>query len=331
MKLASRNEGRDGRLLIVSLDLTQAVPAEAAITLQAALDDWEAIAPALDAQYRALNDGTAPGAAPLDPASLAAALPRAWQFLDASAFLAHNFILADAWGLDRRTPADPPLIYQGLSDLFYPPHGEVPFHSTDDGIDFEAEFGVILDRVPLGTVPADALGHVRLVVLLNDWSLRAFGPEEMKSGFGFLQAKPPSSLSGIAVTPDELGPAWADGRVHLPVTVMRGEACFGRPHGGEITYGFDRLIAHAAATRDLCAGTIIGSGTVSNMDAAAVGSACIAERCGLDTIAGVEPAPFLDFGECVRIEAFDPAGQSVFGPLDHRIGRRSFDIPPRRP
>ncbi len=322
MKLASRDDGPDGRLLIVSRDLMQVVPAGAATTLQAALDDWDAIAPALDVQYRALNDGSATGAVPLDTATLAAVLPRAWQFLDASAFLEHNFILADAWGIDRRTPADPPLMYQGLSDRFYPPQGEVPFRSTGDGIDFEAEFGVIVDRVPLGTVAADALGHVRLVVLLNDWSLRAFGPDEMKSGFGFLQAKPPSSLSGIAVTPDELGPAWADGRVHLAVTVTRGDERFGAPHGGEMTYGFDRLIAHAAATRDLCAGTVIGSGTVSNADAAAVGSACIAERRGLDTIAGDEPVPFLDFGERVRIEAFDSAGRSVFGPLDHRIGRR---------
>ena len=150
MKLASRNEGADGRLLIVSRDLARAVPAAAAATLQAALDDWEALAPALDAQYRALNDGTAAGAVPLDPASLAAVLPRAYQFLDASAFLAHNFILAEAWGYERRTPADPPLIYQGLSDRFYPPHGDVPFRSADDAIDFEAEFGVIVDRVPLG-------------------------------------------------------------------------------------------------------------------------------------------------------------------------------------
>lgn len=322
MKLASRDEGADGRLLIVSRDLTRTVPAEAATTLQAALDDWEAIAPALDAQYRALNDGTAGGAAPLDPASLAAVLPRAYQFLDASAFLAHNFILAEAWGYERRTPADPPLIYQGLSDRFYPPSGDVPFRSTDDAIDFEAEFGVIVDRVPLGTTAADALGHVRLVLLLNDWSLRAFGPAEMKGGFGFLQAKPPSALSGIAVTPDELGASWANGRVHLAVTVTRSDERFGMPHGGEMTYGFDRLIAHAAATRDLCAGTVIGSGTVSNVDAAAVGSACIAERRGLDTIAGVEPAPFLGFGERVRIEAFDAAGRSVFGALDHRIARR---------
>ncbi|WP_375396637.1 fumarylacetoacetate hydrolase family protein [uncultured Sphingomonas sp.] len=319
MKLASRNEGADGRLLIVSRDLTHAVPAEAAVTLQTALDDWDAVAPALDAQYRALNDGTAAGAVPLDPASLAAVLPRAYQFLDASAFLAHNFILAEAWRYERRTPVDPPLIYQGLSDRFYPPHGDVPFRSTEDGIDFEAEFGVIVDRVPLGTAPADALDHVRLVLLLNDWSLRAFGPEEMKGGFGFIQAKPPSALSGIAVTPDELGPAWADGHVHLAVTVTRGDERFGIPHGGEMTYGFDRLIAHAAATRDLCAGTVLGSGTVSNADAATVGSACIAERRGLDTIAGVEPVPFLDFGERVRIEAFDAAGESVFGVLDHRI------------
>ena len=292
-------------------------------TMQAALDRWDAVAPLLAAQYRALNEGKASDAAPLEIAALAACMPRAFQFLDASAFLAHNRILADAWGLERRTPDDPPLMYQGLSDRFLPATGEVAFRSVDDGIDFEAEFGVILDCVPLGTSAADALAHVKRVILTNDGSLRAFGPDEMRGGFGFIQAKPPSSLSAIAVTPDELGPAWRDGRVALKVWVTRNEVAFGHPQGGEMTYGFDRLIAHAAATRDLCAGTVLGSGTVSNADAAAVGSACIAERRGLDVIAGIDPpTPFLQFGDRVRIETLDAAGGSPFGALEHVIARR---------
>ena len=199
----------------------------------------------------------------------------------------------------------------------------MPFRSQDDAIDFEAEYGVIVDRTPLGVDPAAALAHVRLVVLINDWSLRAFGPEEMKGGFGFLRAKPPSSMSAVAVTPDELGAAWRDGRVGLPLRVHRGDELFGRPDGAAMSYGFGDLIAHAAATRDLCAGTVIGSGTVSNFDAATVGSGCIAERRALDALeAGREPTPFLRFGERVRLEVVDEAGQSVFGSIDQRVTER---------
>lgn len=325
MKLASRAaDGPDGRLLIVSRDLSQAVEAKAATTLLQALETWSAVEPKLRVQYDALNAGTAPGAVVIDPMALAAALPRSHQFLDASAFLAHNHILADAWGYARRTEADPPLIYQGLSDRFYPAHGEVPFRSEADDIDFEAEFGVILDATPLGVSPAEALAHVRLVVLVNDWSLRAFGPTEMKGGFGFLQAKPPCSLSAFAVTPDELGDAWRDGRVGLTLRVHRGEALFGAPGGAAMSCGFGDLIAHAAATRDLCAGTLIGSGTVSNFDAEKVGSGCIAERRALDELAPSKPAtPYLRFGERVRMEAFDAAGRSVFGAIEQGVAPRA--------
>lgn len=323
MKLASRADGPDGRLLIVSLDLDRAVEADAADTLLEALENWSAVEPSLRAQSDRLDAGAEPGAATLDPATLAAALPRSHQFLDASAFLAHNHILADAWGYARRTEADPPLIYQGLSDRFYPAHGEVPFRSEADDIDFEAEFGVILDATPLGVSPAEALAHVRLVVLINDWSLRAFGPTEMRGGFGFLQAKPPSSVSAIAVTPDELGSAWRDGRVGLNLRIHRGEALFGAPDGAAMSYGFGELIAHAAATRDLCAGTLVGSGTVSNFDAATVGSGCIAERKALDEFAPTEAVtPYLRFGERVRIEALDGAGRSVFGAIAQRVVQR---------
>jgi fumarylacetoacetate (FAA) hydrolase len=324
MKLASRAaDGPDGRLLIVSRDLSRAVEAKAADTLVQALETWAEAEPQLRAQYDSLNAAAEQNAFALDPVVLAAALPRSHQFLDASAFLAHNHILADAWGYTRRTEADPPLIYQGLSDHFYPAHGEVPFRAEADDIDFEAEFGVILDATPLGVSPGKSLEHVRLIVMINDWSLRAFGPTEMRGGFGFLQAKPPSSVSAIAVTPDELGGAWRDGRVGLTLRIHRGEALFGAPDGAAMSYGFGDLIAHAAATRDLCAGTLIGSGTVSNFDAEKVGSGCIAERKALDELSPHSATTsYLRFGETVRIETFDAAGRSVFGAIEQRVARR---------
>ena len=321
MKLASRAaDGPDGRLLLVSRDLSQAVEARAAPTMQTALDHWAEVAPPLRAQAAALEAGREPDAAPLEPLALVAALPRAWQFLDGSAFLAHNHILADAWGYAKRTEADPPLMYQGLSNTFFSAHGEVPFRSEADDIDFEAEYGVIVDHTPLGVSAAEALAHVRFVLIINDWSLRAFGPEEMRGGFGFLHAKPPSSLSGIAVTPDELGDAWRHGRVRLPLRIHRGDDLFGEPDGAAMSYGFGELIAHAARTRDLCAGTVIGSGTVSNFDAREVGSGCIAERKALDRLdPGRGPTDYLRFGERVRLEARDAAGCSMFGVLDQVV------------
>ncbi|WP_027531684.1 fumarylacetoacetate hydrolase family protein [Bradyrhizobium sp. WSM3983] len=322
MKLATRAADEDGTLLLISRDLTRAVEAKAAPTLQAALKSWDDISPMLETEAQSLERGERGG--PFDFHSLAAPLPRAPQFLDASAFLAHNHILADAWGYERRTAADRPLMYQGLSDRFYGPFQPVPFRSMDDGIDFEAEFGVIVDNVPLGTTPDRALDHVKLLVLLNDWSLRAFGPSEMKGGFGFIQAKPPSSFAPIAVTPDELGSAWHTGRLHLPVNIEWNGQRFGSPVGSEMSYGFDALIAHAALTRDLAAGTIIGSGTVSNIDASRVGSACIAERRALDAVAGVEQTSFLRFGDQVRIETLDAMGTSVFGAIDQTVISRLY-------
>jgi fumarylacetoacetate (FAA) hydrolase len=211
-------------------------------------------------------------------------------------------------------------MYQGLSDRFYPPHGSVPFRSMDDEIDFEVEFAVLTDRVPLGVSADEALGHIKLVVLLNDWSLRAFGPSEMKSGFGFIHAKPPSSMSAFAVTPDELGEAWHKGRVCLAVNVYRNGMLFGRPSGAEMSFGFHDLIAHAARTRELCAGTVIGSGTVSNANYKVVGSGCIAEKRAIDKLSSEgEPTPYLKFGEQLKIEAFDPAGQLTWGSMDQMV------------
>ena len=316
MKLATLDDATpDGRLLVVSRDLSRAAEAEAAHTMQDALDRGEEAEPTLRAEAAALEADPARGL-PLAFDRLLAAMPRSYQFLDGSAFLAHNHILADAWGYERRTPDDPPLMYQGLSDRFHPPQGEVRFRSEADEVDFEAEYGVITDRVPAGVSPAEALPHARLIVLVNDWSLRAFGPAEMKAGFGFLHAKPPSTLSGVAVTPDELGDAWAGGVVRLPLVITRGKDAFGRPDGAEMTYDFGRLIAHAAATRDLCAGTVLGSGTVSNADAPRVGSGCIAERRALDTLAGARATPYLTSGERVRLECLDATGASIFGAVD---------------
>lgn len=317
MKLASLDNGHpDGRLLIVSRDLGRAVEARSAGTLQGALDRWTDAEAELRAEAEQLEDGLVTGF-PLEPDRLLAAMPRSFQFLDASAFLAHNHILADAWGFERRTTADPPLMYQGLSDHFLPSHGEVSFVSAADEIDFEAEFGVITDRVPRGVTADVALGHVRLLLIINDWSLRRFGPIEMKAGFGFLHAKPPSSLSAIAVTPDELSDQWQNGRVGLQLTIWRNQEIFGQPDGAEMSYGFGELIAHASSTRDLCAGTVLGSGTVSN-SGGKHGSGCIAERRALDQLAGRRPTPYLSDSERIRIEA-KGITPSLFGPLNQVI------------
>jgi fumarylacetoacetate (FAA) hydrolase len=323
MKLATLDTGGDGTLLIVSRDLSRAARAEAAPTLQAALDDWERVEPALRRQAEAIEAGTVDTIA-VDPLALAAVLPRSYQFLDASAFLAHNHILARAWGFEPRGEAEPPLMYQGLSDRFYAPHVPVPFRGFDDEVDFEAEYGVITDAVPMGISPGDALGHVRLLVIINDWSLRAFGPAEMRGGFGFLHAKPPSTLSAFAVTPDELGDAWHDGRIALPLQVELNGASFGRPHGAAMHFGFGELIAHAATTRALCAGTVIGSGTVSNYDADQVGSACLAERRALDALAGRALTSFLKAGDRVAIEARGESGDSLFGRIEQSVVTRTL-------
>lgn len=322
MKLATRSNGHpDGELLVVSHDLQRGVRARAARTLQDALDRWSDVQASLQDQYRALNEGKERDAEHIEPSTLMAAMPRSFQFLDASAFLAHNHILAEAWGFPKRAPIDPPLMYQGLSDRFYPAHGAVKFRSEADDIDFEAEFAVITDRVPMGTTKERAGAHIKLVVLLNDWSLRAFGPSEMKGGFGFLHAKPPSSISAFAVTPESLGDGWKNARVCLSMNITRNGHAFGHPHGEEMTYGFDELVAHAATTRDLCAGTVLGSGTVSSADYVHVGSGCIAERRAIDQIESKPLTPYLQFGDRARVDATDAFGHSVFGAIDQVIER----------
>ncbi|KJK02682.1 fumarylacetoacetate hydrolase [Pseudomonas sp. 21] len=322
MKLATLDDGsRDGRLLVVSRDLARAVDASGiAATLQAALDNWALLEPDLQRLYQRLNANAVAGAFDLDPAQLAAPLPRAWQWLDGSCFLSHGELMQKAFNLEPIEGVERiPLIYQGAGDDFLGPRADIPLPSEAHGIDFEGEFAVLLDEVPMGCPADQALKHVRLVLQLNDVSLRALAPREMKTGFGFLQAKPASSFAPVAVTPDELGNAWRDGRVHLPLKVEWNGEWFGHPHGGAMHFGFHDLIAHAALTRRLSAGTLIGSGTVSNADRS-VGSACIAERRAIETIAhGAPRTAFMHFGDHVRMEARGSEGEVLFGAIDQRV------------
>ncbi|WP_160286884.1 fumarylacetoacetate hydrolase family protein [Pseudomonas knackmussii] len=322
MKLATLNDGsRDGCLLVVSRDLQRAVDASGiAATLQAALDHWNAVEADLQRLYQRLNANDVGGAFDLDPARLAAPLPRAWQWLDGSCFLSHGELMQKAFNLDPIDGAESiPLMYQGAGDDFLGPRADIPLPSEAHGIDFEGEFAVLVDAVPMGCTADQALRHVRLVLQLNDVSLRALAPREMKTGFGFLQAKPSSSFAPVAVTPDELGGAWREGRVHLPLSVEWNGEWFGHPHGGAMHFGFHQLIAHAAMTRRLSAGTLIGSGTVSNADRS-VGSACIAERRAIETIAhGAPRTGFMRFGDRVRMEAKGEDGEPLFGAIDQRV------------
>jgi len=322
MKLATYRDGTpDGRLLVVSRDLRRAADAGTiAPNLLMALERWNSAAPDLQRLSDMLNEGAAANSFAFEPHRCMAPLPRTFQWCDASAFLNHGRLMERAFN----TPPIPdfdtiPVMYQGASDDFLGPHDDVPLPDEALGIDFEGEFGVVVDRVPMGATPAQALSAVRLVVQLNDWSLRALGPREMKSGFGFLQAKPSTSFAPVAVTPDELGDTWRDGRVHLDLEVEWNGAPFGHPNGREMNFGFGELVAHAARTRRLGAGTIVGSGTVSNADRA-VGSACIAERRVVEIIDHGEPRTgFMRFGDRVRMCARDGKGDTPFGGVEQRV------------
>ncbi|MDF0729512.1 fumarylacetoacetate hydrolase family protein [Pseudomonas entomophila] len=321
MKLATLDDGsRDGRLALVSRDLRQAVYAPAhARTLLQALEQWGQIAPGLQRLSEALNQGEAPDSFPFDPRQALAPLPRAPQWCDGSAFLNHGRLIQRAFQLPAQAEEHIPLMYQGASDDFLGPCADVVLPSEDDGIDFEGEFAVIVDEVPMGCPISSALDYVRLVVLVNDVSLRGFIQREIGSGFGFLQAKPSSSFSPVALTPDELGRAWRGGRVCLSLLVSLNGQWFGQPNGAEMSFSFAELIAHAARTRRLSAGTIIGSGTVSNRDPE-TGSACISERRALEMIEYGHPRTgFMRFGDRVRMEALNEEGDTVFGAIDQRI------------
>ncbi len=318
MKLATRANGTpDGELILVSKDQGRALIAGSGWpNLLSAFGDWSAA----ETQLRAVTARLATGEGePLDPASLRAPLPRSWQWLDGSAFQVHADLMQVAFSTDP-LPSDRPLMYQGLSDRFYGPFEPVPFRSEADGIDFEGEYGVIVDAVPMGTRAAEAQTYIKLIVQLCDWSLRNLALPEMKTGFGWIQAKPPCSMAPFAVTPDELGEAWCDGRVCLDLAIDWNGKRFGNANGREMGFGFHELIAHAAATRDLVAGTIIGSGTVANTEYAKVGSSCISERRAIEMISeGMPKTGFMAFGDRVRMEARSANGDGPFGVIAQTV------------
>ncbi|MDG1582247.1 fumarylacetoacetate hydrolase family protein [Pseudomonas sp. GOM6] len=322
MKLASLNQGRDGELIVVSRDLTRAVKVpQIAATLQAALDDWASKRPLLESVYQRLNDGLIDEAFVFDQADCHSPLPRAFHWADGSAYVNHVELVRKARGAEMPESFwHDPLMYQGGADSFIPPHAPIQMADEAWGIDLEAELAVITDDVPMGATAAEAGEHIRLLLLVNDVSLRNLIPGELAKGFGFYQSKPSSSFSPVAVTPDELGEAWKDGKVHRPLVSHINGALFGQPNAGvDMTFNFPTLVAHAAKTRPLGAGTIIGSGTVSNYDRSA-GSSCLAEKRMLEIVEqGEAKTPFLKFGDRVRIEMFDAAGQSIFGAIDQTV------------
>ena len=322
MKLATLADGsRDGRLAVVSRDLSRAAFATGiAPTLQAAIDDWEHKAPALEQLSRLLEAGSAEFFA-FDPAHTLSPLPRGYHWVDGSAYVNHVELVRKARGATMPESFwTDPLVYQGGSDDLLPPTGAAAFASEDWGIDLEGEVAVITDDVSMGTDAKAARGHILLLMLVNDWSLRNLIPDELAKGFGFYQSKPATAFSPVAVTPEELGKAWDGAKVHLPLVVHLNDGLLGRPNAGEdMTFDFGQLIAHVAKTRRLGAGTIVGSGTVSNRDRS-LGSSCLAERRMLETIEQGRPVtPFLSFGDRVRIEMFDAAGHSIFGAIDQRV------------
>jgi fumarylacetoacetate (FAA) hydrolase len=325
MKLATLKDGtRDGQLAVVSRDLKTAVMADGiAVTLQRALDDWQFIAPQLERLYNDLNAGRAHRTFDFDPRRCMAPLPRAYQWADGSAYVNHVELVRKARNAEM--PASfwhDPLMYQGGSDDFIGPTDDIVLASEDWGIDFEGEVAVITDDVSMGATAEQAAAHIRLLMLVNDVSLRNLIPAELAKGFGFLQSKPASAFSPVAVTPDELGPAWQDGKVHLPLRVTWNGVLVGQPHAGtDMVFSFPQLIAHLTKTRNARAGSIIGSGTVSNKDRSK-GYSCIAEQRCLDMIEhGEAKTPFMKFGDTIRMEMLDAAGHSIFGAIDQRVAQ----------
>lgn len=322
MKLATyKNGSRDGRLLVISRDLRRAVDAASVIpTMQQAIEHWSQVESGLQALYAALNAGEAPGAFDFDPALCMSPLPRTHQFVDASAFLNHGKIMEQAYNLSvKKTPGIPVLV-QRQSDDFWGPCDDYPFPTEADNGDFEGEFAVVVDDTPMGSSPAECESRIRLLMILNDVSMRTHLFRELQMGFGLINAKPATVFGPVAVTPDELGEAWADGRVQLDMRVSRNGEWFGNPNGREMDWSFGEILAHLAYNRNLRAGTIVGSGTVSNKGHREVGSACLAERRAVEKIdTGDSVTPFLRFGDRLRFEVLDASGQSVFGAVDHRF------------
>jgi fumarylacetoacetate (FAA) hydrolase len=332
MKLATLKDGsRDGKLVVVSRDLTRYTDASYLVrTLQAALDDWARIAPHLETLSESLESGAVPSSR-FHEHEAHSPLPRAYQWADGSAYVNHVELVRKARNAEM--PASfwtDPLMYQGGSDSFVAPRDAIRMADEAWGIDMEAEIAVIVDDVPMGASKDAARDAIRLIVLVNDVSLRDLIPAELGKGFGFFQSKPSSAFSPVAVTPDELGDAWDGGKVHLPLAVDLNGKAFGRANAGvDMTFDFPTLIAHAAKTRPLVAGTIIGSGTVSNkldggagkpVSAGGAGYSCIAEMRMVETIEGGQAkTPFLHFGDTVRIEMKDASGRSIFGAIEQKV------------
>lgn len=323
MKLASlKSGGRDGTLLVVSRDLTRAVEApHIAVTMQVALDDWASVSPELERVAAALEEGTVGGEFDFDSTACAAPLPRAYHWVDGSAYVNHVELVRKARGAEMPESFwHDPLVYQGGSDDFLGPNDDIVVVSEEYGIDMESETAVITDDVPMQTNANDAGGYVRLLMIVNDVSLRNLIPGELAKGFGFYQSKPSTAFSPVAVTPDELGELYSDGVFRRPLrTELNGEL-FGAPECDvDMTFNFNQLIEHVTKTRRLGAGAIIGSGTISNYDRSK-GSSCLAEKRMLETIDNGEPqTSFLKFGDRVRVEMFDADGNSIFGAIDQAV------------
>ncbi len=324
MKLGSlkSDKSRDGELIVVSKDNQRAVRVFEPASLREAVEDWAKHKPHLEALYKQLNEGTAKNAFQIDPAKLHSPMPRSFQWADGSAFIHHVKLVRMA----RNAPLPEtletlPLMYQGSGDDFLAPTEDIPQIDFSHGTDFEGEVAVIVDEVPMGITPEKALEKILLFVIVNDVSLRGIIPEEIAQGFGFLQGKPSSAFAPFAVTEDELSGAFIDGRVHLPLKVEYNGEFFGNADAGAMHFHFGQLIAHCARTRRLTAGTIIGSGTVSNEDMAR-GSSCIAEKRMLEKIhEGVIKTPFMKVGDTVKIEMFDKEGRNIFGTIAQKVAQ----------
>ncbi len=323
MKLATlkSSKSRDGELIVVSRDNTRALRvAEIAPSLRVAIEDWSRTRPLLEAVFQRLNAGVCEGELKVVPEQLHSPLPRAFQWADGSAFIQHVKLVRQA----RKAPLPEdlltrPLIYQGASDTFLAPTEGIPQVDESHGTDFEGEVAVVVDDVPMGVSPEKALEHIQLLMIVNDVSLRGLIPEELAVGFGFFQSKPSSAFAPFALTLDEVGPAWRQGRLHLPLLVQYNGKSFGRANAGEMHFHFGQIIAHAARTRDLAAGTIIGSGTVSNEDPAK-GSSCLVEQRMIETIQNGKPTtPFMRIGDTIEIQMLSADGRDLFGKISQKV------------
>lgn len=324
MKLATIKNGQpDGQLIVVSRDLKTAVAAEGCANMQYALDNWEKVEPQLQAVYKLLIEGKAKNSFAFEQKQALPPLPRAFQWIDTSSYLCHGRLLDRAFGIDAiMDAATNPIMYQGASDAFIPPHSDAIFVDDSHGIDFEAELGMIIGAVPAGAKRETLAQKLRLIVLINDWSCRALQPYEMKRGFGLIHSKPITGFAPVAITPDELGDKWQDGKIHYRVHVWRNEEKFGSPLASAMDFHYTHLIEAAARTRPLGDGTIMGFGTVSEGNPHIAGSCCITEKRGQEIIDNGKPSlPFMSFGEKVKIEVYDDDGQSVFGSIEQTVTR----------